>query len=168
MKHLIRPARLDDAVSLQRFVSALFSEKLGVIYKREAVPSVHDEKQFIRRLGESDNSCLLLAFDENELIGMLDLLAFSEPQRSHCANFGLSVAKRYRGQGVGRALLETMIQFAKDTNHLKRIELEVFDNNTSAIRLYKNVGFLIEGRKCGAVKVEGGFVDIFNMVLTLD
>lgn len=52
----------------------------------------------------------------------------------------LSIAKHYQKQGLGRFLLEHMIQLAKCAGAANMF-LEVRPSNVSAIALYENVGF---------------------------
>jgi len=51
----------------------------------------------------------------------------------------LIVTKNYRGKGVGRALLNSVVEIAK-TEKLRRVEWNVLDWNTPAIDFYKSVG----------------------------
>ena len=46
-----------------------------------------------------------------------------------------------------------------------RIELEVFANNTAAIRLYEKVGFVWEGTMRDAVLIDGTFHDVHTMAI---
>jgi len=57
---------------------------------------------------------------------------------SHLLN--LSIAKDFQKQGLGRLLLEYMIQIAKDHQAVNMF-LEVRSSNISAIALYENMGF---------------------------
>lgn len=43
--------------------------------------------------------------------------------------------------------------------HQPRVELEVFASNTAAIALYEKLGFVVEGRKSRARKVDGAYDD---------
>jgi ribosomal-protein-alanine N-acetyltransferase len=52
----------------------------------------------------------------------------------------LSIAKNYHKQGLGRTLLEHMVDIAKN-NLMANIFLEVRQSNISAIALYENMGF---------------------------
>ena len=51
----------------------------------------------------------------------------------------LMVTKNQRGKGVGKALLNAVVEKAKAAN-LKRVEWNVLDWNTPAIDFYKSVG----------------------------
>ncbi len=52
----------------------------------------------------------------------------------------LSIARHYQKQGLGRFLLEHMVQIAQN-HHAKNMFLEVRMSNISAIALYENMGF---------------------------
>lgn len=52
----------------------------------------------------------------------------------------LSIAKNYHKQGLGRTLLEHMVDIAKN-NQMANMFLEVRQSNISAIALYENMGF---------------------------
>jgi ribosomal-protein-alanine N-acetyltransferase len=52
----------------------------------------------------------------------------------------LSIAKTYQKQGLGRTLLEHMVDIAKN-NQMANMFLEVRQSNISAIALYENMGF---------------------------
>lgn len=54
----------------------------------------------------------------------------------------LSVIKEYRKQGIGTALIN---QFLKEMalQKIKKVELEVRENNNTAIKFYKKHGFVI-------------------------
>ncbi|WP_162601676.1 GNAT family N-acetyltransferase [Occallatibacter savannae] len=55
-------------------------------------------------------------------------------------SLGIAVAKRWRGIGIGRAMI-TMLHVAARFNGASRIRLKVHKRNTSAIELYKALGY---------------------------
>ena len=63
----------------------------------------------------------------------------------HRAEFGISVDKACWGLGIGRALTEACIECAKSAGYAQ-LELEVVAENTTAISLYRSVGFTEYGR----------------------
>ena len=52
----------------------------------------------------------------------------------------------YRRQGFGRAIVESLIKYAK-MNGLDSISLEVRESNRAAIDLYTSLGFKVEGKR---------------------
>lgn len=78
-------------------------------------------------------------------------------------SFGIAVSKRSRGQGVGRQLMQHLIDYCDNWLNVRRIELEVHANNEAALGLYNTFGFELEGAKKQAVFVNGQFIDILLM-----
>jgi len=70
-----------------------------------------------------------------------------------CALRKLYVLKEYRGQGVGRILLNRAITFALLRGY-KKMELEVSHKHRDAIRLYKRVGFADTGIRSGCPRCD--------------
>lgn len=83
---------------------------------------------------------MLVAEAGGEVVGMLSARAtpwgFGE--------IGMSVSEGWRGRGVGTALLEACIAWARGRG-LHKLSLEVFPHNEAAIALYRKLGFEEEG-----------------------
>ena len=62
------------------------------------------------------------------------------------AEIGMLVIQGWRGRGLGRALLDAAIAWAKAAGAHK-MALEVWPHNTAALGLYLHAGFVEEGRK---------------------
>jgi RimJ/RimL family protein N-acetyltransferase len=80
---------------------------------------------------------------------------------------GISVDQEYRNRGIGRKMMEYLLDWAKNNKEIKRIELLVFETNENAIELYTKMGFEIEGRKRKAVYKDGQYIDELVMGLLL-
>ena len=52
----------------------------------------------------------------------------------------------FRRMGYGRAIVESLIKYAKN-NNLDSISLEVRESNRAAIDLYSSLGFKVEGKR---------------------
>jgi ribosomal protein S18 acetylase RimI-like enzyme len=83
---------------------------------------------------------------------------------THRGTLGMGVHADFRRRGIGTRLIDEAISRAKD-QRLERIELEVFASNTPAITLYKKTGFVIEGVKKKARKLDGVCDDMIQMAL---
>lgn len=59
---------------------------------------------------------------------------------------GMMVAREWRGRGVGLALMEAAIAWAREQG-LHKLSLDVFPHNEAAIALYRKFGFVEEGRR---------------------
>ena len=84
----------------------------------------------------------LVAFNGNSLIGY----AYWRPQifKPKLPLLSIAVADEYQGVGVGRALMELLIEAAR-LRGMDGLELHVFKHNRRAIALYRKVGFEIIG-----------------------
>jgi len=64
------------------------------------------------------------------------------------ASLGMSVAAAWRRRGVGTALIEAAIEWARAQN-LDRLRLEVLADNAPAVALYRKLGFVEDSRRRG-------------------
>lgn len=76
----------------------------------------------------------------------------------HVLTSGIAVLREYRGIGIGNAIMDYVISWAKARNY-EKISLTVFSTNAPAIDLYKKFGFNVEGVKKKEFKIEGKYVD---------
>lgn len=78
----------------------------------------------------------------------------------------LSIAKQYQKQGLGRFLLEYMIDIAK-SKQAANMFLEVRASNVSALALYENIGFNEMAVRRGYYPATNGREDAVLMGLAL-
>lgn len=93
-----------------------------------------------RRTDTSETNPTWVAVADGHVIGELSLWLFKGGR----ADLGMEITKAWRARGVGSALLEAAIEWAREQN-LDKIFLEVWPHNEAAIRLYEKVGFQREG-----------------------
>ena len=160
----IRPAEPGDGVAMSDYVSRLVAEKLDTILLNHEI-SPAEEEETIRRFAADEHSVFLLALDGERVVGMLDIRGHEHPAKRHWGVFGMSVDASYRGQGVGRRLLERGIAEARSWPGFCRLELGVTPWNTRAIELYERLGFVHEGVKRKAINLRGEPEDDLLMAL---
>jgi putative acetyltransferase len=100
--------------------------------------------------------------NEHGIVGRLSLARDSHPASAHVADLGLMVAARHRRRGIGRALLEQAVEWARESG-VEKLELHVFPHNEPAIRLYEQFGFEHEGLRRGHFRRGGQLVDAVLM-----
>jgi putative acetyltransferase len=118
-----------------------------------------------KRLAEPPEGFFLLAACAgSEVVGQLGLHTFpSRPRRRHAGQVGMAVRDDWQGKGIGTALMQAGVDLADRWLNLRRLELEVFVDNESAIRLYKKFGFKIEGTLVEFAFRDGRYVDTYTM-----
>jgi putative acetyltransferase len=106
----------------------------------------------------------LVACAEAEIVGGVRLVV---PERSpsgrHVGRVGIGVHDGWQGRGIGTALLQAAVDLADRWLNLRRLELTVSADNESALRLYRNWGFEIEGLLPNHAFRDGRFVDAYTM-----
>lgn len=84
-------------------------------------------------------------------------------RRRHAMSLGLAVNPEAQGRGVGSALLTALCDWADQWGQVLRLELQVFTDNTRAIRLYERFGFVREGLHRGYALRAGHYADVLSM-----
>ncbi|MCL1899735.1 MAG: GNAT family N-acetyltransferase [Promicromonosporaceae bacterium] len=113
----------------------------------------------------------------DEMIGEIVLNEIDTDARS--GNLRLQLLKEYRGRGYGGEAISAVCKFAFDGYRdpdgewepgprLHRVSLDVLAFNTRAINLYKQLGFVEEGRMRDAHYVDGAHVDVIIMSILED
>jgi L-phenylalanine/L-methionine N-acetyltransferase len=162
---VIRQAVEDDAERLFRFAVQRFAERLPVLFESTVPPSLEDRRTFLQRV-PADGGVILVADAGPEIVGALDFHRAKRPQAAHCGGLGMSVSREHRRHGIGASLLQALFTWTKGAG-VSRVELEVFENNDAAIRLYERMGFEHEGRRRQAATVGGKKIDILLMARLL-
>ena len=75
----------------------------------------------------------------------------------------------FRGEGIGSALLQFLIDWGESNPTIDKLALSVFVTNTRAIALYRRFGFVEEGRRIKEVKLGSSeYVDDILMYRLVD
>lgn len=141
---------LDTVAREQKFLSFLEAAPLEQIRHFVLNNIKQGHPQFVVVAGE-------------EIAGWCDVLP--NPRRTanaHCATLGMGLLPNYRGQGIGRKLMQRAFDAALAFG-FTRIELTVRETNVNAIALYKNFGFTTEGLHRKAVCIEGRYENTLSM-----
>lgn len=98
-----------------------------------------------------------------EVVGWGSLNVFN-PREAYrfVADFSVYVERAWRGKGVGRALLERLIELAREHGFHKMV-LSAFPFNTGGMALYEKLGFRTVGIYREQGQVDGRWVDTIAM-----
>jgi RimJ/RimL family protein N-acetyltransferase len=166
----IRQADPSDADQLARLADAVSSEPEGwLISIAGEWRSAADERRYLKALRRYSHAAVLVAErDDGEIVGRLSVGRDPHPASAHVADVGLMVAISARRHGVGRALLEAAVGWARGAG-VRKLELHVFPWNEAAIALYDAFGFEREGYRKGHYRRgDGEYVDSILMAYAVD
>ncbi len=162
----IRRSRPDDAESFCRCLDVVARERRWLaVVEGPSLPSVQSFLQDVHKGGGSQ----FFAFEPpalgTDVVGWCDAVKSKLPGFEHSARLGMGLLPEYRGHGLGERLLVAVMEDCQKQG-VERIELEVFESNPHAIRLYKRHKFLTEGIKRGGRKLDGTVEDVVCMAWT--
>lgn len=89
--------------------------------------------------------------------GMATLYIQGYEKLKHTCLFSIIIQKDKRGYGVGRVLLEKLIELAQEKFKIKILHLEVYEGNP-AYEMYAKLGFVKFGRQERFIKEKGGYL----------
>jgi RimJ/RimL family protein N-acetyltransferase len=165
---LVRPAEPSDAEGLTRLAEAVSSEpEAWLISSNGEWRSVGDERRYLKALRRYPHAAVFVAERDGAVVGRLSVARDQHPASAHVADLGLMVAQGARGQGIGTALLDAAVEWARGAG-IRKLELHVFPWNEPAIRLYEKFGFEREGYRKAHYRRDGQDVDAVLMALYVE
>jgi L-amino acid N-acyltransferase YncA len=142
----IRRARAGDARAMAELYAAVAAERDGIAGE----PPVDLEERTAVFTRGAPGSIVAVAGSQaagggvigGEVVGMIHI----EASRFGFGEFGMLVARGWRGAGVGSALVQAAVAWVRE-HGLHKLCLEVFPHNTAGLALYRKAGFAEEGRR---------------------
>lgn len=162
----IRYPMMADLEKLLNFINEISDEKTFIRYQGEHETKESEGKWLKGRLEEIENkkTVHLLAFSGNILAGASEIHLRDKTEK-HIGVLGITIAKTFRGEGIGKALTDLIIKEAiQELKGLKMITLEVYSTNEIALNLYKKMGFVEYGRLQNGIARDGKFENAILMV----
>ncbi len=126
--------------------------------------SSESTRNFVKMIVEM-NYAQFYAINNGRVIGWCDIIPKEHEGLDHVGVLGMGLLEPYRNKGIGKKLFADAVHHAVKFNSIEKIELEVFESNIFAIRFYEKQGFLYEGKRMNARKIEGKYDNILLMGL---
>lgn len=125
------------------------------------------EARWSRRLDEALWGRTFLLVAGERVVGHLELRGGRIPAEMHRATLGMGVLRRHTGQGHGRRLIAAAVAWARDEAGLAWIDLGVFASNPRARALYLRMGFVEQGVRPDAFRIDAGLA-VDDVLMALD
>lgn len=159
---IVRPAHPSDAEGLAKLGKAVGSEPEGWLVSTNGWRDASDERRYLRAIRRYPNAAVYVAEEGGVIVGRLSIARDQHPASRHVADLGLMVDAAHRRRGVGTALLEAAVDWARQAG-VRKLELHVFPWNKAAIALYDRFGFVREGYRRGHYRRGDEYVDAILM-----
>ncbi len=165
---IIAKAIKEDAGMIIEYLNLVGGESDNLLFgANEFHMSVEDEISFIERLSKANTSAIFIAKIDDEIVSVGSIMSAPRKRIAHQADIAISVKKKYWKLGIGTAMMNELIGFAKDNNITEIIHLGVNSDNVNAIHLYKKLGFVEIGRYKNFFKFTDSYGDEILMNLYL-
>ena len=139
------PEPADAAALVEHIRHELLTSEFSVTQIDEFTRTEATERQRIEESAAAPGHLSLIALHGGEIIANLGFRAHPKRRMSHHGSFGVGVSEPWRGRGVGRAIITTLLDWAAADPAIEKGCLGVFADNHRAIALYTSLGFIQEG-----------------------
>lgn len=159
---VLRPPEPHDATRLYQYKNDI--EVASLLGGFHAGLSRTDVAEWIEshRRNKSDVIWAIADRDDDSCLGHVGL--YQVDHRIRSAEFAIMIGARDRwGKGLGREVTSHVVEWGFSNLNLNRVSLSVLAGNDRAIRLYRSLGFVEEGRLRQAQYKNGAYVDVVLM-----
>lgn len=147
----IRPARVDDAGAICEIYNHAIEDRVATLETR--LRTGEEQRAWLE--ARDERHPVLVADRAGAVVAWGSLNVFNpRAAYDHVADFSIYVAREARGAGVGRRMLEALIDCARAIGYHKMV-LAAFEWNTAGMRLYESAGF----RRVGIYREQGRLDD---------
>lgn len=167
-KILFRPLKISDLKEALNYINTLSLEDTFILRSGEQLTE-EEERKWLQDTQDGFTKKTVVrigAFYNGKLVGASDIKSLGLREK-HVGFFGLTVAKEFRKEGIGTALMEFVLKLAKEYLGLKIATLGVFANNEGGKYIYKKLGFKEYGNLPKAILYKGEYIDHIYMYKNL-
>lgn len=162
----IREPRLSDLDNVLKFVNDLVKEEALILINQKI--SRREEERWLKKTIKDikRGNRIQLIVEVNGKFGGNCEIRRQEKRKKHVGEIGISLAKKYRDEGIGYELLRALI----DEGHrlgLRLLTLTCFENNDRAIHVYEKLGFKKAGLVPKALFYQDKYIGEVTMYLEL-
>ena len=166
---VIRSAAVEDAPDCLEYLRVTATETPFLLREPEENDmTLEMEEAFLRARLEDPQSLMLIARVDGEYAGNCGLVSLGNKLRvRHRCGMGIALYQKFCNNGLGRILIENVIEVARELGY-EQMELEVVAGNYRAKHVYESLGFKVCGTRPHALKYKDGtYADEYLMVKML-
>ena len=163
---ILRKPVVEDAKRMVEYLNIVGGESDNLLFgKDEFRLTVEQEMKYIENISNDANILIILGIINDNIVSVAQISSPNRKRIAHNSDVSISVKKEYWGNGIGSAVMEELIRFAREHDKIKNISLGVKASNHRAIAMYEKFGFKKVGLHKDYFNVEGNFDDEILMDL---
>ncbi len=168
----IRTPVAEDAERVLNYMKKIFEEDRFFLMTAEEAKewqTLEKEQEHIQKYHTDEDKLIVISETDGRILSLSSIECGSRQRMRHIGQVGISILPDWRGLGLGKAIMEVLIEWARAHPKLEKLALGVWSGNKPAIRLYQKMGFIEEGRKIREVKyADGSYDDMICMYRMVD
>lgn len=156
---ILRLAKKENLQAMTEYINELSREDTFISFSGEQI-TLDEERKYLDDLllkTEKGNAGELIAVINDNIIGICGFTR-KEKRSLHFAEMGISIKKEYRAEGIGKEMMRSLLDLAKQME-IQYMQLSCFANNEVACSLYKKFGFEQVGKIPNKFLYKGDYVD---------
>ncbi len=155
----IRPASAEDAEAISTIFNQGITDRLGTLETALRTPA--ERREWLA--AHDARTPVIVAEVDGRVVGWGSLNRFNpRAVYDHVVDFSVYVERAMRGRGIGRRMLEHLIELARGIGYHKMV-LATLPHNTPGIALYEHLGFTHVGTYREQGQLDGRWVDVMLM-----
>jgi L-amino acid N-acyltransferase YncA len=156
----VRGATAEDAAAICAIYNQGIEDRLATLETTLRTPG--ERRQWMAARGHRHPVIVAEAADAG-VVGWASLNAFNpRPAYDHVADLSVYIERGWRGKGVGRRLLERLLDLGAEIGYHKLV-LAAFPFNGAGMALYERMGFQTVGIYREQGQLDGRWVDVIVM-----
>lgn len=159
----IRPARQADLTGIVGAIRQVAAEKTYIV--AESVADELDHQDVLLRHNSLESRMFFVATVDESVIGWVHLNAPELEKLDHTAELTVGVIEEYRGDGIGKELLDRATDWASE-NGFERLYQSVPSTNQRAIDFLEDNGWRVEAVREDHYKLDEEYIDEVMMAAT--
>lgn len=147
-QYIIRYPKNEDAPMMLEYINVLSREQTFIPFQGEQLTLKEEQKFLSDMLNKIEKLTAVMLFlvVDDKVVGITQI-DMKDRTEKHTGVLGISVAKEMRGQGMGKLMINLILQEAKRCiPNIEIVTLEVFAPNNIGLDMYRKAGFSEFGR----------------------
>jgi RimJ/RimL family protein N-acetyltransferase len=166
---VLRSAERSDAADMIAYLKTIAEETPYLMRESDEIHlTIEQQEAFLRSKTDAARELMLVATVDGKHVGNCSLMEIAPYKRySHRCNIAIAIYQAYCGSGIGKRMMQTVLDIAKGLGY-EQAELEVVSDNKVAIALYEKLGFVSYGCFPRSMKyADGTYADAIWMMKKL-
>lgn len=154
---VLKPTGPEVAAEMVAYMKITAGETEWLLrYPDEVNFTLEGEQDILGKILDDPGHVMMAAIVDGKVAGNASISGIGNKRKIlHRCSLAIALYREYWSLGIGRAMIEYLIELAKEIG-FSQMDLEVVAENTQAQALYRKCGFIETGRRHNALKFDDG------------